>query len=130
MDSLLVEVIGNPAKCRVAQIAGILALTTDIVDILASLLIRTDHGIVAVDSGWDTRPNTLTVIAVLDQALATGKGVIHSLALRLIKNSWPWSVTTRLWLIVLVLGEWVRQAVTDQNGLDYPDLLAAVQDLI
>jgi hypothetical protein len=81
-------------------------------------LIWTDHSVVTVDACWYTGPNTLTIVAVLDQALATRKSVLHSLAFALIKDSWVTSLSTCHWLVVLVLSESVSESVTDQDGLE------------
>ena len=48
---LLVEVLGDPAKSSIAEVGRVLTLATDIVDVATSALVRSDHGIVAVNGG-------------------------------------------------------------------------------
>ena len=86
LDVLLVEIIGDPAKARVAEVAAILAAASNVVNIAASALVRTHHGVVAVDAGGDARPGAARLVAALDEALAAGKSVVHGLALALGKD--------------------------------------------
>lgn len=128
-DGLLVEVVADPTESRVAKVAAILALAANIVDVLTSLLVWPNKRIVAVDTSWDARPDALGVVAVLDQLLAARKGVLHRLALAFVKNSWPSTVTTGHWLVVLVLCKTVSQTVTDQDRLEIDIALLVRQDL-
>lgn len=117
-DSLVIEVGRNPAKSRVAEVARIFTLATNVVNVLTGLLVWSNHSVVAVDGSWNTGPDTFAIVAVLDQALATWESIIHSLTLRLVKNSRPWSVTASLWSVVLILSKWVGQTVSNENGLE------------
>lgn len=117
LDLILVEVLADPAKGRVAEVAAVLALATDVVDVLAGALVRADEGVVAVDAGGNARPDAARVVAVLDQALATGKSVVHGLALALIENSLVATLTASHGAVVSVLGPAVGKTVADQDTL-------------
>jgi len=52
-DILLVQVLADIAEGRIAKVALILALSTDIINVLASFLVWANHGIIAVDTGRD-----------------------------------------------------------------------------
>jgi len=129
LNRLFVQILANPAKSRVAEVVGILALTTDVVDILSGSLIRTNHSIVAVDTGRNARPNTLAIIAILDEALTARKSVLHSLAFTIIKNSWVTTLSTSHWLIVLVLSKAISKTVTNQDRLEVNVAFLVRQDL-
>jgi hypothetical protein len=146
LNSLLVQKFADPAKGRITKVARILAWTADIVNILktvsvrrrhkkhdltylSSSLIRTYHSVVAVDACGDTRPNTLTIIAVLDEALAARKSVGHSLAFTIVKDSWVTTLSTSHWLIVLVLSKTISETVTNQNRLEVDVTFLVSQDL-
>lgn len=87
-DLVLVEILADPSEFFVAEVAT-LALLAHVVDVLAGPLVRSDESIVAVDRGGNTRPNGLAVVAVLNQALAARKGIIHGLALAFVEDSRP-----------------------------------------
>lgn len=74
-----VEPFRDISKLLVAEIATILTLSPNIVDILASALIGADQSVVAVDRSWDARPGAATVVATRDQRLATWESVLHRL---------------------------------------------------
>jgi len=112
-----VQEVADPAKSRVAQVAAVFAFATDIINVLSSSLVRSDECVVAVNACWDAGPNALAVIAVLDQALATRKSVIHSLTFALVENGWVSTLSTSHWSVVFVLCESIGQAVTDKDGL-------------
>lgn len=114
---LLVQVLRSPSKSRIAEVAIILALSTDIVDVLASTLIWTNHSVVTVDRRWDAGPNGLGLVALLDQRLAAWKRVVHGLALGLGENSWVATVAAGHWAVVLVLDETIGEAVADEDRL-------------
>lgn len=97
-----VEIFAHPVEFSIAQTA-IRALLADIVHVLTGSLERTDHGIVAVDTGRDTRPDTLAIITILDEGLAAGKRVFHRLAFALVENGRVSTLTTGHGLVVLVL---------------------------
>lgn len=125
----LVEVLGNPSKSWVAEIVVVLALATDIIDVLAGALVWANHGVVAVDGGWDAGPDGLGLVALLDQGLAAWEGVVHGAALGLVEDSWVATVTAGHWAVVVVLGKWIGQAVTDEDGLEVDVALLVGKDL-
>ena len=127
-DLLLVEVALNPLKLVVAERVAA-AWLADVVDVLASALVRTNHGVVAVDGSGNTGPDRLRVVAVLNEAGAAGVGVVHSLALRLVKNGRPATLTAGHGTVVLVLSKTISQTVTDENGLKVDVALLVGKDL-
>jgi hypothetical protein len=129
LDIGLVQEVADPAESRVAKVVGILALSTDIIDILASSLVWSNHSVVAVDTGRDAGPDTLAVITSLNHALAAGKGIFHSLALPLIKNSWVSALSAGHWLIVLILSKAISQTVADEDGLQVDVALLVCENL-
>jgi len=112
-----VEVLADPVELIVAETIAA-ALLCDVVRVAASLLIRTDHGVVAVDGGRNTRPDALAVVAALNQAQATRQGVVHSLALLRVKDSRGTTLATSHGAVLGVLGQTVGKTVTDENGLE------------
>lgn len=96
---------------------------------MTSLLVRTDEGVVTVDRCWYTGPYTLAVVAVLDKTLAAGKGIVHSLALALIKDSWITTLTTSHRSVVLVLGQSIGETVSNKNGLEVDVALLVCKNL-
>lgn len=126
---LLVEVLGDPAQRAVAEVGGVLALTADVVDVLAGALVGPDERVVAVDAGGHAGPHALALVAVLDQGLAAGEGVVHSLAFAVVENSRPAAVTAGHGLVVLVLGQAVGEAVADEDGLDVDIALLVRENL-
>ena len=111
-----VEVFADPVELIVAE-AVAAALLCDVVRVAASLLVRTDHGVIAVDGGRYTRPDALTVIAALNQAQATGQSVVHGLALLRVKDSWRTTLATSHGAVLGVLGQTIGKTVTNENGL-------------
>jgi len=114
LNSLLVQIFADPAKGRITEVAGILAWTADIVDVLSSTLIRAQQSVVAVDASGNTRPDTLTIVAALDEALAARKSVSHSLAFTIVKDSRVTTLSTSHRLIVLVLSKTISETITNQ----------------
>jgi hypothetical protein len=123
-----VEVLLDPLELVVAEVAAG-ALGADVVGVHASALVGTDHSVVAVDGGGNARPNALAVVARLDELLAARKRVVHSLALLLIKDSGPATITASHGTVVLVLSKTIGETVTDQNGLQVDVALLVRQDL-
>ena len=123
-----VEVLADPIDLIVAKLV-VSAGTANVVNILAGALVGSDHGIVAVNGGGDTAPDRLRVVAVLDEAGATRVSVVHSLALALVEDSGPASLSAGHGAVVLVLGETVGQAITDENGLEVDVALLVGEDL-
>lgn len=127
--ALLVEVIANPAYTFVAQVARVLTLAANIVDILASTLVGADLGIVTIDGGGNADPGTLAVVAGLDHAFAARQGVVHGLAGPLVKNSGVTTFTTSHGTVVLILGESIGKTITDQNGFEVDVAFLVGEDL-
>jgi len=123
-----VQILLDPLKLVVAEIAA-RALGADIVRVLTSALVRTDHGVVAVNAGGHARPNALAVVARLDELLAARERVVHSLALLLIEHSGPATITAGHWAVVLVLSKAVGQTVADQDRLEVDIALLVRQNL-
>ena len=63
----LVEPFGDVAKLGVAKGSLIFAFGTDVVDVLTSALVRLKESVVAVDGGWDTGPDAVGIVTVLDE---------------------------------------------------------------
>lgn len=124
-----VQVLADIAKSRVAKVAGVFTLSTDVVNILASSLVWPDHSIVAVDACWDTRPNALAVVAVLDETQTPGKCVVHGLAFTLIEHSGVSTFSAGHWLVELVLGQTISQTVANEDGLQVNVALLVRKDL-
>jgi len=125
---LVIEVCLYPVKLIVAERVAATWLA-DIVDVLASALVGTDHGIVAVDGSGYTRPNGLGIVAVLNEASATGVGIVHGLALRLVEHSGPATLTAGHGTVVLVLSKTVGQTVSDENRLEVDVAVLVGQNL-
>jgi len=66
LDFLQVQVLGNVAEGRIAEVARVLTLATDIINVLSGFLVWPDERIVAINTCRHARPNTLAIIAVLD----------------------------------------------------------------
>lgn len=128
LDVLSVEISANPVKFIIAQTAT-LALLTNIVNVLAGSLERTDHCIVAVDACRNTRPDALAVIAILDKALAARKSIVHRLAFGLIENSRVSTLAAGHRSVVLVLLEAISETVADQEGFQVDVSLLVRHDL-
>ena len=126
---LLVEVVADVAHALVAQVGLILALSANIVDVLAGALVRSQESVVTIDRGWDTNPGALAVVARLNHLLATGQSVVHSLAALLVQNSRVATVTAGHWAVVLILSETVGQAVSNKHGLEVDVALLVGQNL-
>ena len=116
--SWFVEVLADPSKLGVAQVAAVLALATNVVHVLAGALVGADHRVIAVDGGRHTRPDALAVVAVLDERLAAWEGIVHSLAFALGQNSRPATLTTGHGAVLLVLGVAVGKTVANQDRLE------------
>ena len=70
---------------------------------LASSLVRGEQRIVAIDACRDAGPDALAIVAILDQALAARKSVLHSLTFTCIENSWVTTFAACHRFIVFVL---------------------------
>lgn len=128
-DLGLVQVVADVAHGRVAEVGAILALTTNVVDVLSGALVRGKEGVVTVDGGRDTNPSALRTVARLNHGLAARKGVVHGLAGALVQDSWVTTVTTGHGTVVLVLSESVGETVANENGLQVDVALLVRQNL-
>lgn len=128
-DLALVQVFAHITHALVAEVARVLALAADIVDILSGALVGTDHGVVAVDRGGNANPGALRVIAGLDHLLAAGQGIVQGLAGALVQDSGVATLTAAHGTVVLVLSKTIGQTVTDENRLEVDVALLVSQDL-
>ena len=128
-DLLLVKELGDPAHGRVAQVGGILARSTNVVDVATGALVGTHHGVVAVDGGRDARPGTAGVVAALNQGLTTGQSAVHTLALALAQDRLVATFAASHGAVVSVLGVRVGQTVTNEHTLEVDVALLVRQNL-
>jgi len=128
-DRLLVQVFRNPAESSVAKIAGVFTRAANIIDILTGLLVWTNHGIVAVDTSRNARPNAPALVAAFDETEAAWKSVIHCLTFALVENSWPSSITASHRPVVGVLSESICESISDKNRLQVDVALLVREDL-
>lgn len=128
-DILLVQVVADPAKSAVAEVAVVLALSTDVIDVLTSALVGADELIVTVDGGRNARPDTAALVAVTDKRLASGEGVVHAAALALAENGGVATFAAGHGAVVLILGKRISQAITDEDGLEVDVAVLVGQDL-
>lgn len=125
---LLVEVRRDPVNLVVAEVV-VTARAADIVDVLASTLVWANHSVVAVDGCWDTAPNRLGSVTVLNEAGTAWVGVVHRLALALVKNGGPAALATSHGAVVFILGQAIGKTVTNQHGLEVDVALLVGQNL-
>lgn len=130
LDVLLVEIFGDPAKSGVAKVAAVLTAASDIVDVATSALVRTHHGVVAVDAGGNARPGAARLVATLDEVLASRKSVVHRLALRLGKDSGVATLTTGHGAVVAILSETISETITDQDTLEVDVAVLVRENLV
>ena len=128
LDILLIEELADPVQFRIAQVA-ILALLTDIIYVLASSLEWADHGVVAIDACRNTRPHALAVVAILNKALAAGKGIVHRLAFTVIENSRVSAITASHGPVVFVLGQAISETIADKEGFQVDVSVLVCHDL-
>jgi len=84
---------------------------------LASLLVGTNESIIAVDTRGNTGPDTFAVVTVLDQTLAAGKCVIHSLTFAFVENGGVPALPTSHWSVVFILSVSISETIADQHRL-------------
>lgn len=128
-DALLVEVVGHVAHAGVAQVGLVLTLAANVVRVLASLLVGSKDGVVAVNGGRDTDPGTLTVVAGLDHGLAAGQGVVHGPAGTFVQDGRVATITAGHGAVVVVLGQAVSQTIANQHRLEVDVALLVGEDL-
>lgn len=115
----LVEVLGDPAQDRVAEVFRVFAATTDIVDALTSPGIWTDESVLTEFGTLNTSSNICRlVIAALDFFLALWNGGLHSFASRLIQDSTVPALSTGHGRIRCELGVRVGHAVSNKDRLE------------
>lgn len=129
-NTLFIQEFGNPAEVGVAEVGAILARSTDIVDVGAGALVRSHHDVVAVDGSWNAGPDALGFVAAGDHASATWVGVLHTLALRLVKNGWVATLSAGHGFVVFVLGEAIGETVSDEDGLQVDVAILVGEDLV
>lgn len=125
---LLVQVLVNGGKAGVTEAASF-AVNANIVRVTARLLVGADHLVVAVDGGRDTAQPALALVAAGNHGLTPGQGVVHALALALVKNSIVTTVTTGHGAVVGVLRVRISQAIADEDGLQVDVAVLVGQDL-
>lgn len=113
---LLVQVLVDGGKARVAKAASF-AVNANIVRVTARLLVGADHLVVAVDGSRNAAQPALALVAACNHGLASGQGVVHALALALVKNSIVTTITTGHGAVVGVLRVRISQAIADEDGL-------------
>lgn len=128
-DILLVEIVADPAKSAIAEVAAILTLATDVINVLAGPLVGANERIVAVNRSRNATPDTTRVVAVLDEGLAAGKSIVHAAALRLVKNGGVTTLAASHRAVVLVLSKTVGQTIPDKNRLEVDVAVLVGQDL-
>lgn len=128
-DGLLVQIVADVAQPLIAKVTRVLALATDVVNVLTSALVGTHHGIVAVDRCGHTAPHTAALVAVVDQRLAARKGVVHATAFAFVKDRRIPTLAAGHWAVVFVLSVAISQAVADQNGLEVDVAVLVREDL-
>lgn len=130
LDFFAVQVIGDVAEARVAEVVAILTLASNVVNVLASALVRTHHGVVAVNAGRNARPGTARLVAALDQRLASRKGIVHGLALALAQHGGVTTITAGHRAVVGVLGVAIGKTVTNENTLEVDVAVIVREDLV
>jgi len=129
LDFTLVQEVADPSESSVAEVARILALATNIVNVLAGALVRANEVVVAVDCCRNARPDALAIVARLNKLLASRKSVIHRLTLALIENAWPRTLSASHWSVVLILDVRIGQTISDKRGFDVDVSLLVGKDL-
>jgi hypothetical protein len=130
LNVLAVEVLGDVAQTRVAQVGAILTVASDIIDVAASSLVGTHHGVVAVDAGRHARPGAAGLVAALDQRLAARQSVVHGLALALTEDRGVATLTTGHRAVVFVLGVAIGETVANQNTLQVDVAILVGENLV
>ena len=128
-DALLTEILADVAHTLVAEVALILALAANVIDVLAGALVRSEHGVVTVDGGRNANPGALAVVARLNHALAAAQSVVHGLAGALVENSGVTTVTTSHGTVVLVLGQAIGETIANENRLEVDVALLVSENL-
>lgn len=127
-DLGLIEVGADELKVSVAETA-VLAGLADIVDVLASALIRTQKGVVAVDRSRNTSPSTFAVVARLNHGLAATESIVHRSASALVKDGRVTTIAASHGPVVFVLSEAIGETVSDQDRLQVDVALLVGENL-
>jgi hypothetical protein len=130
LDLFTVQVIGDVAEARVAEVRAVLTLASNVVNVLASALVRAHHGVIAVDAGRNTRPGTAGLVTALNQRLASRKSVVHGLTLAVAQHGGVATLTTGHGAVVLVLSVTVGKTVTNENTLEVDVAVIVGEDLV
>lgn len=85
--------------------------------------------VVAVDGRWDTAQPALALVAARNHGLAPGQGIVHTLALALVKHSIVTTFTTSHGAVVGVLRVRISQTVTDEDRLEVNVAILVGQNL-
>jgi len=127
----LVKVLGNPCRLGVAKVLLVLALLANIVHVISRALEGTNHGVIAVNGTRNTVPHALRVVAALNKRLASGKGIIHGLAVALVQDRPIVAaiVTASHRTIRSILRLGISQPVTNSNALEVDVAVLVRQDL-
>ncbi len=105
------------------------ARLADIIDVLASALVRSNHSVVTVDGGRHARPDRLRFVAVLNEAGTARVGIVHGLALALIQDGGPATFSACHGAVVLVLGQTIGETIANEDRLQVDVALLMRQDL-
>jgi hypothetical protein len=80
---------------------------------LTSSLVGANESIVAINARRNAGPNAFAIIAVLDQALAAGESIVHSLTFALVENRWVSTLSAGHRPIVFILGKSISKTIAD-----------------
>lgn len=107
-DIWLVEVFGDPTELLVAKGSRILTFRANVIGVLTSSLVGTDHSVVAINRSRQAVPAALSTIAAINERLTLGEGVVHGLAFALTEDAGPPPITTCHGSVVFVLSQAIR----------------------
>lgn len=127
--TLLVEVLAHVAHALVAKVGLVLTLSANVIDVLASALVRSQQSVVAVDGRRDTDPSALTVVASFNHLLAARQSIVHGLAALLVQNSGVTTLTASHRTVILVLSKAIGQTVSNEHRLQIDVAVLVRKDL-
>lgn len=96
---------------------------------MARALVRTDDGVVAVDTGGDAGPDAAGAVAAFDEGFAAREGVVHGLAFAFAEHGGPAAGAAGHGTVVVVLRQAVGEAVADEDGFEVDVALFVGEDL-
>merc|ERR1712000_175715 len=114
---------------KVAAVVAINLGANGVIDVKTGALVRSHHGVVAVDGGRHARPGAAGGVAVLDQGLAAGQGAVHAVTLRLAEHGLVATLAASHGAVVRVLGVGIGQTVADQDALEVDVAVLVLEDL-